>query len=75
MTKYRIALGLDMSYWTNMHTDRLLGNVLKTQEAETWTQIRGTAIFYTTEATRVMEDLLEEGFDMEDFRWINISKE
>ena len=75
MTKYRVAIGLDLSTWTSAHDEKLLGCVLTEAEAETWTKTRATAIFYTMQPSRVMMELLKEGFTISDFNWINVSKE
>lgn len=75
MTKYRVAIGLDLGTWNNNHEDRMLGSILTEKEASTWKRTRATAIFYTERPTSFMTDLIEDGFEMEDFNWINISKE
>lgn len=74
MSRYRIAIGIDLTNWNSEKEDRFCG-VLTIKEEATWTRTRATAIFYSERPDDFMQDLLEDGFSLEDFKWINISKE
>lgn len=75
MAAYRISLGLDLKVWTNLHEDRFTTAILTTDEAESWTRVRATGIFYSDDPDAFLKALGEDGFSVCDFKWINISQE
>lgn len=73
--KYRIAIGIDPEIWTRLTIDRFSGSILTTAEAKTLTHVRGTLIVYTEDPDRVLIDMLQDGYTVADFRWLNVSRE
>jgi hypothetical protein len=73
--KYRIAMGLNLKVFGSANVERLRGSVLTKEEDATFSLTRATAIFYSTDPFGFMDRLISDGYDVDDFNWINISKE
>ena len=73
--KYRISIGFDLTNWRSRDTAYLTGSVMTTEEAETFKMVRATGIFYSEDPFRFLADLASSGLDVQEFNWINISKE
>lgn len=73
--RYRIAIGIDPEIWTRLTIDRFSGSILDLEEEKTLNVVKGTMIFYTKDPNRVFRALDQDGWDLGDFRWVNISRE
>lgn len=72
---YRISIGIDPKIWTQLTIQRMSDTLLTVAEAKSLTHVRGTLILYTEDPDRVLLDLLQDGYTLTDFRWLNVSKE
>lgn len=75
MSRFRIAIGLDMELWNKEAEQRFLGGVLTELEAASWSRVRATAVFYSDSPSAFFDTLLQDGWEIDDFKWINCSKE